>query len=142
MKRLVSVYMLLLLLVPGISFSASQCEDAESAAGSAAKARNNQARQALNQTMPAPEENRSGIASCLGAISALGSVFSLGVQTPSLEQIVEKMCSQVDSYIDQKINQSMGEIESGIGGAMGTNNPFQVNLNASDISKPLVGKLK
>lgn len=121
---------------------AAGCEDVESAAQQAAKDRNEQAKKALDATMPAAEDSRSAIASCLDTLAALGDPFSMGVSIPSMDQILEQMCNQVDSYIDQKISQGMAEVETSISGALGNNNPFEVSLNPSDISKPLTGGLK
>ena len=140
-KRVFFCFMLCALAASTTAYAAG-CEDVESAAQQAAKDRNAQAKKTLDEMMSAAEDSRSAIASCLDSVAALGDAFSMGVSIPSIDQILEQMCNQVDSYIDQKISQGMNEVETSISGALGNNNPFEVSLNPSDISKPLTGGLK
>lgn len=130
------------MLVCPVSGGAASCDDVEAAAKAAAQARNAQAQTTLDSMIPAPEESRPDIASCLSAVDSLGDAFSMGVKLPSMEQIVEQICQQVDSMIDQKINEGMNKVENTMTGTFGTNNPFQVNLSAADVVNPLTRKLK
>lgn len=136
----------LLLLMVCLAFPyatyASGCDDVASAAGQAAKARNQQIRENLNTTVPDPEEDRGALASCMDAVNALGAAFSMGVQTPGMDEIIEKMCDQADSYVQQKINNAMQQAESGIENSLGKDSPFQVSLSPEKISGPLTGQLK
>lgn len=129
------------LILPGATLAAP-CEDMESAAAAAARERNARVREVLDTMLPAPEENRSALASCLDSLNSLGDAFAMGVSLPTLAQILEELCNEVDSRINEKIQQGMTTVENGIQDTFGTNNPFQVSLSASDISRPLTGALK
>lgn len=75
--------------------------------------------------MPDPETERDALSGCLGSVNAIGDVFSLGVTLPSMDQIVAGMCSQVNSYINRKINEAHTQVNNSVNG-MGGNNPFKV----------------
>lgn len=139
--RITALFFIVLLL-PCLAFADVPCDDVSSAAGGAAKKRNEQVQANLNSTIPDPEESRNELASCMDAVNSIGGVFSMGVQVPSMKEIIEKMCDQVDSYMEQKIESTMRKTESEIEGALGKNSPFQVSLTPENISKPLTGQLK
>ncbi|MBQ9407121.1 MAG: hypothetical protein IJU37_10365 [Desulfovibrio sp.] len=120
----------------------ASCEDMECAAKAAAQARSEQTQRTLNTVMPAPEENRSALTSCLDSLNAVGDSFSMGVSVPSMDQILESICRDCNSYIDSKIHAASAEVENEIEGVLGTNHPFQVGMSASNISNPLMRKLK
>ena len=139
----IAALILMFLLMPCVAALADvPCDDIASAAGGAAKKRNEQVQENLNSTIPNPEENRDELASCMDAVNSLGGAFSMEVQLPSMEEIIEKMCEQVDNYIEEKIESTMRKTESEIEGALGKNSPFQVSLTPGTISKPLTGQLK
>ena len=130
-----------LLVLPG-TVSAAPCEDMESAASAAARERDARVREVMDTMLAAPEESRSALASCLDSLNSLGDAFAMGVSLPSLAQILENLCNEVDSRINEKINEGMAIVENSMRDTFGTSNPFQVSLSASDISRPLTGALK
>lgn len=138
----IAALIFMFLLMPCAALADVPCDDIASAAGGAAKKRNEQVQENLNSTIPDPEENRDELASCMDAVNALGGAFSMGVQVPSMEEIIEKMCDQVDSYMEEKIESTMRKTESEIESSLGKNSPFQVSLTPGTISKPLTGQLK
>ena len=75
------------------------------------------------------------------SINGIGDAFSLGVTLPSMDQIVAGICSQVDSYIHQKINDAHNQVLNTVNG-LGGNNPFKVYGTSGDYILHLKGKLK
>jgi hypothetical protein len=120
---------------------AGSCADTQDAANKAMRERNEQVKESHNTTMPDPEETRGPLADCLGSVGSLGDAFTLGVSIPSMDQIVESMCGQVDSMIQDKMQEVLSEVKSSIPD-IGQYNPFQVGGSASGISQSIIGKLK
>ena len=138
MRTLLLTLSLVLCAAP--SFAGS-CSDTQSAASNAIKERNSAVRESHNTTMPAPEEDRGALSSCLDSVSSIGDAFSLGVSLPSMDQIISGMCNRVNSEIQSKMNEALSEARSSIGG-IGQNNPFQVSGSSSGIVSGIIGKIK
>lgn len=132
-----------LLLCPGMGHAApSCCGDVAAAAEAAAKARNDNAWDALDRNIPAPEEGRDGVIGCLDVLGGLADAFSMGVVIPGLEEIIGTMCAEANSYINQKIRKGMREVEHRIQKEFGSSAPFQVNANPGDLAGSLTGRLR
>ena len=140
MKIFTFCALFLLLAAASPSYAAS-CADTQNAANTALKERNVYAKGSINSTMPDPEESRGPFSNCLDSIHSIGSVFSLGVSFPSMDQIIAGMCNQVDSLIQEKMHEVMSEARSTVGG-IGRNNPFQVSVGGHNIGLNLSAKLK
>ncbi|MDR2820411.1 MAG: hypothetical protein LBB60_07780 [Desulfovibrio sp.] len=138
MKTLILAVLLCLVAAPCF---AGSCGDTQSAANSAIKERNGMVKDSHNTMMPDPEDTRGPLADCLGSIGSIGDAFSLGVSFPSMDQIVASMCRQVDSLIQDKMNDVLNEAKSSVPD-IGGNNPFQVTGSASGISSSIIRKLK
>ncbi len=109
--------------------------------GSALQPRNGGVSDTHNTMIPDPESERDALSGCLGSINALGDAFSLGVTLPGMDQIVAGMCHQVDSLIQQKINDAHNQVLNSING-IGGNNPFKVYGTGGDYVVKLKEKLK
>jgi hypothetical protein len=120
---------------------AGSCPDAQSAADKAVRERNGKVKESANTMMPDPEETRGPLADCLGSIGNIGDAFTLGVSLPGMDQIVDGMCKQVDSLIQDKMNEVLSEVKSSIPD-IGGNNPFQVSGSGKDLVGAITGKLK
>jgi hypothetical protein len=135
----------LLLIVLLTAFAApvhaGSCGDTQNAANAAMKERNVQVKDSHNTMMPDPEEDRGPLSDCLNSVGSLGDAFTLGVSLPNMDQIVEGMCKEVDSLIQDKMNEVLSEIKSSVPD-IGGNNPFQVSGNGKDLAISLTGKLK
>jgi len=131
---------LCLVLLASPSYAAS-CSDTQNAASAAIKERNEQATGGINTTMPDPEETRGPFTNCLSSINKIGSAFTLGITLPSLDMIIEGLCNQVDSLIQQKIQEVMSQVRSTVS-EIGRNNPFQVSAGGQNIGLNLSVKLK
>jgi hypothetical protein len=131
---------LCLLLLASPSYAAS-CSDTQNAASAAIRERNELATGGINITMPDPEETRGSFTNCLSSINKIGSAFSLGITLPSLYMIIEGLCNQVDSLIQQKIHEVMNQVRSTVSG-IGSNNPFQVSIGGQNIGLNLSVKIK
>ena len=138
MKTLCLTLALVLCAAPAL---AGSCSDTQSAASNAIKERNSAVRESHNTTMPDPEEDRGALSNCLGSIASIGDAFSLGVSIPSMDSIINGMCRQVDSMIQNKMDEVLSEARSTING-IGQNNPFQVSGSGSDVAGALIRKLK
>ena len=58
-----------------------------------------------------------------------------------MDSISNGMCRQVDSMIQNKMDEVLSEARSTING-IGQNNPFQVSGSGSDVAGALIRKLK
>ena len=83
------------------------CPDAQSAASAAMRERNSRVLETLNTTTPDPEETRDALSTCLGSVLALGDAFSLGVTLPSMDDILNGMCRQVEGLLQSKLNEAL-----------------------------------
>ena len=113
----------------------------QEAVGGAIQERNGRVSKTHDVLMPDPETERDALSVCLGSINGIGDAFSLGVSLPSMDQIVAGICSQVDSYIHQKINDAHNQVLNTVNG-LGGNNPFKVYGTSGDYILHLKGKLK
>ncbi|MDR2051672.1 MAG: hypothetical protein LBQ63_07885 [Deltaproteobacteria bacterium] len=138
MKTLILAVLLTICAAPALVGS---CGDTQNAANAAMKERNAQVKDSHNVMMPDPEEDRGPLSDCLGSIGSIGDIFSLGVSFPSMDQIVAGMCKQVDSLIQNKMDEVLSEVKSSIPD-IGGNNPFQVSGSGKDLAISLTGKLK
>lgn len=132
--------MLFCVLIASSAWAAS-CPDLQESANAAAQTRNGRVSETHNTMMPDPEEEREGLSQCLNTIHALGDPFTLGVQLPGLEDVISGMCKQVDSFIQQKINEVQSQVLNAIND-VGGNNPLKVYGTGEDIVVQLKGKLK
>ena len=139
MKTIIAGIMFLFLLASP-AYAAS-CGDTQNAASAAIKERNEYAKGSINTTMPDPEETRGPLSNCLDSIHSIGSVFTLGVSFPSLDQIISGLCNQVDSMIQQKMHEALSEVRSTVN-EIGRNNPFQVSGGGVSIGTNIARKLK
>ena len=138
MKTIILVTLFLLLASP--SYAAS-CADTQNAAAAAIKERNEYATASINITMPDPEETRGAFVNCLSIINNIGAAFTLGITLPSLDQIIAALCNQVDSMIQQKIQEVMSQVRSTVS-EIGRNNPFQVSAGGMNIGIKISAKIK
>ena len=90
---------------------------------------------------PGKARPRPALSGCLGSVNAIGDAFSLGVTLPSMDQIVAGMCSQVDSFIQQKINDAHNQVLNTVNG-IGGYNPFKVYGTGGDYVVKITGKLQ
>lgn len=139
-SRMLLLCLSLLLCLVAVPCFAASCDDVQSAAREAIRARNEQAKATYDATMGDPEDDRSAVGSCLDSIFSIGDAFSLGVKIPSLDQIIERMCNQVNSAIQDKVNQAMNNVENSVSDF--GNGVLQVNGSGSALAKPLLGQIK
>ena len=138
MKYMVTFLLCMALAVPCY---AGSCQDMRDAVGGAMRERNGRVSDTHDVLMPDPETEREALSGCLGSVNAIGNAFSLGVTLPSMDQIVAGMCKQVDSYINQKINDAHNQVLNTING-MGGNNPFKVYGTGGEYVVKMTGKLQ
>ncbi len=139
MKIILALSLALLIAKP--CFAENICPDVQESVRIAIEERNANTANIHNTTMPDPEESRADTASCLGNISALGDAFSLGVSIPSMDSIVNEMCSQVSSMIQSKINDVHNQVINSVN-EMGGKNLFKVYGTGGDYVVKLKDKLK
>ena len=94
MRILLALFLLTLFALPCY---AGSCGDTQEAATAAIKDRNGHVKESHNSMMPDPEEDRGPLSNCLSSINSIGDAFNLGVKIPSMDQLIEGMCKQVDS---------------------------------------------
>ena len=138
MKYIVTFLLCMVLAAPAF---ASSCQDMQDAVGGAMRERNGRVSDSHNVLLPDPETERDALSGCLGSVNAIGDAFSLDVTLPSMDQIVAGMCSQVDSLIQQKINEAHNQVLNTVNG-IGKNNPFKVYGTSGDYVVKLTEKLK
>lgn len=138
MKYMVTFLLCMILAAPCF---AGSCQDMRDAVGGAMRERNGRVSNTHDVLMPDPETERDALSGCLGSVNAIGDAFSLGVTLPSMDQIVEGMCSQVDSLIQQKINDAHNQVLNAVNG-IGGNNPFKVYGTGGEYVVKITGKLQ
>lgn len=138
MKYIVTFLLCMALAVPCY---AGSCQDMRDAVGGAIQERNGRVSNTHDVLMPDPETERDALSGCLGSVNAIGNAFSLGVSLPSMDQIVAGMCSQVDSFIQQKINDAHNQVLNAVND-LGGNNPFKVYGTGGDYVVKITGKLQ
>lgn len=138
MKYIVTFLLCMILVTPCF---AGSCQDMQDAVGGAMRERNGRVSNTHDVLMPDPETERDALSGCLGSVNAIGDAFSLGVTLPSMDQIVAGMCSQVDSFIQQKINDAHNQVLNTVNG-IGGYNPFKVYGTGGDYVVKMTGKLQ
>jgi len=122
---------LILCLTCSVPCFASSCQDMQDVVGRVVQERSGRVTDTYNTMIPDPETERALLSDCLGTINNIGDAFSLGVSLPDMSQIVEGMCNQVDSMIQQKINDAHNQVLNTING-IGGNNIFKVYGTGGD----------
>lgn len=140
MKIFFAVLMLLTVFIATPCFAGS-CQDARDAANAAIQERNGRVTDTHDILLPDPETERGPLADCLSVINGVGGAFSLGVTIPSMDQIIAGMCKQVDSMIQQKINEVLNEAHNTVA-EIGNNNPFKVYGTGGNYVLKMTGKIK
>lgn len=135
------IVMFLLCMVLAAQCFAGSCQDMQDAVSGAMRERNGRVSNTHDVLMPDPEFGRDSLSSCLGSVNAIGDAFSLGVTLPSMDQIVAGLCSQVDSFIQQKINDAHNQVLNTVNG-IGGYNPFKVYGTGGDYVVKITGKLQ
>ena len=120
---------------------AGSCQDTQEAVSAAILERNGRMTEGYNILLPDPESERGPLSNCLSVINHIGDGFSLGVTLPSLDQIIAGMCNQVNSMIQQKINESLNKIHNTVSD-IGKNNPFKVYGTGGDYVIKMTGKIQ
>ena len=120
---------------------AGSCQDTQEAVSAAILERSGRVTDSHNVLLPDPEAERGSLSNCLSTINNIGDAFSLGVSLPSMDQIVAGLCSQVDSMIQQKINEAHNKVLTTVNG-IGGNNPFKVYGTGGDYTVKITGKIK
>ena len=135
------ILMFLLCMVLAAPCFAGSCQDMQDAVSGAMRERNGRVSNTHDVLMPDPETERDALSGCLGSVNAIGDAFSLGVTLPSMDQIVAGLCSQVDSFIQQKINDAHNQVLNTVNG-IGGYNPFKVYGTGGDYVVKITGKLQ
>lgn len=138
MKYIMTFLLCMILVTPCF---AGSCQDMRDAVSGAMRERNGRVSNTHDVLMPDPETERDALSGCLGSVNAIGDAFSLGVTLPSMDQIVAGLCSQVDSFIQQKINDAHNQVLNTVNG-IGGYNPFKVYGTGGDYVVKIKGKLQ
>ncbi|MBQ3060202.1 MAG: hypothetical protein IJD16_07835 [Desulfovibrio sp.] len=121
----------ILCLTCSVTCFAGTCQDMQDVVGRAVQERNGRVTDIYNVMMADPESERGMLSDCLSTVNNLGDAFSLGVSLPDMTQIIEGMCSQVDSLIQQKINDTHNQVLDTVN-SIGGNNVFKVYGTGGD----------
>ena len=132
---------IVLLIVSATPCVASSCQDTQEAVSAAIVDRSGSVTNNHNVLLPDPESERGQIANCLSVINNIGDTFSLGVTLPSMDQIVEGLCNQVDSMIQQKINEAHNQVLSTVN-QLGGNNLYKVYGTGGDYVLKITDKIQ
>ena len=138
MKTLLTLMLLFSFAAPCF---AGPCDDTQSAASAAINERNSRVKDSHNVLLPDPELERGPLSDCLSSINSIGDAFTLGVKLPGMDQIIAGMCNQVNSMIQQKINESLNKIHNTVSD-IGKNNPFKVYGTGGDYVIKMTGKIQ
>lgn len=138
MQYIIAFILCLTWVMPGF---AASCQDMQDVVGSAVQERNGRIRQSYNILMPDPESERELLSACLSAVNSIGDAFSLGVTLPGMDQIVNGMCSQVNSLIQEKINEAHSELLNTIN-RIGSGNLFRVHGTDGEYVVRITDKLQ
>jgi len=120
---------------------ASSCKDMQDSVSTAIQERNGRTTDMYNVMIPDPESERGMFSSCLDTVNSVGDAFTLGVTLPGMDQILENMCNQVNSYIQQKINDAHNEVLNTVSG-IGGNNVFKVYGTGGDYIVKVTDRLQ
>jgi hypothetical protein len=138
--KLFLAFTLLLTLFATPCFAGS-CQDMQEAASAAILERSGRVTNSHNVLLPDPESERGPLSNCLSVINNIGDAFSLGVSLPSLDQIIAGMCNQVDSLIQQKINEAHNQVLNTVNN-IGGGNLYKVYGTGGDYVVKITGKIK
>lgn len=138
MKILLIAMLLTLMATPCF---AGSCQDTREAVNAAIQERSGRVSDSHNVLLPDPESERGPLSNCLSVINNIGDAFSLGVTFPSMDQVVAGMCSQVDSLIQQKINEVHNQVLNTVNG-IGGNNLYKVYGTGGDYVITITDKIK
>ena len=116
---------IMLLTVFATPCFAGSCQDTQEAVSAAILERSGRVSDSHNVLLPDPESERGPLSNCLSVINHIGDGFTLGVNLPSMDQIIAGLCNQVDSLIQQKINEAHNQILSTVN-QLGGNNLYKV----------------
>ena len=116
---------IMLLTVFATPCFAGSCQDTQEAVSAAILERSGRVSDTHNVLLPDPESERGPLSNCLSVINHIGDGFTLGVNLPSMDQIITGLCNQVDSLIQQKINEAHNQILSTVN-QLGGNNLYKV----------------
>lgn len=90
-----------------------------------------------------PKDHRNASGSCLDIVMDMGSGFDMGAMIPSIDSIIEGVCQEVNSQINQQISNITGKVKSQATGQLGElKSKFNVNGNPASIAKDALGGLK
>ena len=92
---------IMLLTVFATPCFAGSCQDTQEAVSAAILERSGRVSDSHNVLLPDPESERGPLSNCLSVINHIGDGFTLGVNLPSMDQIIAGLCNQVDSMIQQ-----------------------------------------
>ena len=120
---------------------AGSCQDTQEAVSAAILERSGRVTNSHNILLPDPESERGPLSNCLSVINNIGDAFSLGVSIPSMDQIVAGLCSQVDSMIQQKINEVHNQALNTVNN-IGGNNLYKVYGTGGNYVVKITGKIK
>ena len=120
---------------------AGSCQDTQEAVSSAILERSGRVTDSHNVLLPDPESERGPLSNCLSVINHIGDGFSLGVSLPSMDQIIAGLCNQVDSMIQQKINEAHNKVLSTVN-EIGGNNLYKVYGTSGNYIIKIKDKIK
>jgi len=120
---------------------AGSCQDTQEAVSAAIQERSGRVTDSHNVLLPDPETERGPLGGCLSVINNIGGAFSLGVSIPSMDQIVAGLCSQVDSMIQQKINEVHNQALNAVNN-IGGKNLYKVYGTGGDYVIKIRDKIK
>lgn len=118
--RILFITMMLLTVFATPCFAGS-CQDVQESVSVVIQERNGRVSDTHDILLPDPESERGSLSNCLSVINNIGNAFTLGVTFPSMDQIVAGMCSQVNSLIQQKINEAHNQVLNAVNGIGGGN---------------------
>ena len=132
---------MLLLFVSVTPCLAASCQDVQENVSAAMQERSGRVTESHDTLLPDPESERSSLGGCLDSINSIGDAFSLGVTFPNMDQLVSGMCSQINSLIQQKINEVHNQALNAVNG-IGGNNLYKVYGTGGNYVTQITGKIK
>ena len=112
---------MMLLMVFATPCFAGSCQDVQDSVSAIIQERSGRVSETHDILLPDPESERGPLSNCLSVINNIGDAFSLGVSFPSMDQIVAGMCNQVNSLIQQKINEVHNQALNAVNNIGGSN---------------------
>ncbi len=126
-----------------------QCDEAQAAAGCPEDSVVEQAKKKhadfitdmYDTAVGQPSDSRER-AACLGSIENLGDIFSMGVSLPSLDSVMEQVCSKADSMLQSAINNARDKITNLKDEVIDNNPVFSVVMSPDKVVSDLLGNLR